>query len=272
MDKLEIAKGLVFLGPAFGAVVTSLYAMREGRRQTALQLHTSHSDRRLDIALEFLDALNACSEHGTVEEETKTATALAAVSLKVQLAFADTPAVTTAAAEATRWASTRAQNPAPPPDPIPHVLRQLEELGEQASNPEYATKAKLGLKYVKSINDQLNEAADKGETGPDIGPFEDGLVQLSSTLWGMLDEDEVNLFPVLLEPSVRRERRMHGEARAEADAGLAQERARFVKAAGAWLVDPPRPSLRSSKRWTRTASGPVSARPSGTDPDTRATV
>ncbi|MFF2964242.1 hypothetical protein ACFVT1_36365 [Streptomyces sp. NPDC057963] len=236
MSKTE---NLLFLGPAIGALITALYALWEGRRQTALQLHTSHLDKRLDIATAFLDAVDAFSASSGKEAETKAARAVAASAMKVRLGFAGRSGVEDAAADAGKWAGVLAQNPEPPPSQVPRLLRELEDL---THNGFVAETARGGLKFVSRIIAELDAAAVKGEDGPDVEQYRDDLYQLENLL-------EMDLSPVLQPASERRLYQMRAAARREAEVELAAALSRFVEAANDWLLNPSLGrSHRSAKR------------------------
>jgi hypothetical protein len=86
---MSYTSDLVFLGPAIGAVITSVYALRQARVSTAVQLHTAHVDKRLDVANLFMDTVDRCRECRDPKVLPARARAVQSAHLRVRLALAD---------------------------------------------------------------------------------------------------------------------------------------------------------------------------------------
>jgi hypothetical protein len=110
----------VFLGPASGAVITSVYALRQARVSTAVQLHPAHVDKRLDVANLFMDAVDRCRECRDPKVLPARARAVQSTHLRVRLALADCPGAVNAAEQAERLAASSSRRPSPPQRALRH--------------------------------------------------------------------------------------------------------------------------------------------------------
>ncbi|MEU0273191.1 hypothetical protein [Streptomyces sp. NPDC006307] len=160
---------LVFLGPAIGAVITSVYALRAARHSTAMQLHTSYADKRLDIVNGLLDATEECRRAGTVQERREAGRKLHPAVLRVRLAFNSDHGLIKAADATVRWARLVMEHPRPAQ---PRDLVALAALRKRALYDGPESPAQAALSFVSSVRRDQEEAAAKGLPQPDVEKYE----------------------------------------------------------------------------------------------------
>ncbi|MGV9761668.1 hypothetical protein ACWDUC_38515 [Streptomyces tricolor] len=166
---MTYASDLVFLGPAIGAVITSVYALRAARHSTAMQLHTSYADKHLDIVNGLLDATEECRRAGTDKERRESGSKLHPAVLRVRLAFNSDHDLIEAADTAVRWARLVMEHPRPAQ---PRGLVALAALRERALHDGPDSAAQAALDFVTSVRRDQEEAAAKGLPQPDVEQYE----------------------------------------------------------------------------------------------------
>ncbi|MFD4171348.1 hypothetical protein ACFWQ1_29960 [Streptomyces albidoflavus] len=230
---MAITSELVFLGPALGAVVTSLYTVHTVRQNNRVELHTSYIDRRLEILTGFLEAVERCQDVMPRDQRQKASRAVHDSLRRVRLTFPDGSEVTESAQRAAECAIVLANNPCPKPLEEERLLVDLL-IGQEEAEHHKAWSVVSDFKdfrlLLRQVKKEQEEAAGKGGDDPadrylnELGDWEHSL---RMPLRGAL-------------PSMEERERFQQELAAyeEAAAGYAVALNDFLTCTARWIGEP----------------------------------
>ncbi|KDR60987.1 hypothetical protein GTY78_23775 [Streptomyces sp. SID4934] len=230
---MSITSQLVFLGPALGAVVTSLYTVYTVRQNNRVEVHTSYIERRLDILTGFLEAVERCQDVIPPAERQKALRAVDDSMRRVRLTFPDRSGVTESAQRAAKCAIALAIRPCPDPLEEDRVLAELMARQAEAEAQEawsVASDFENTRDFLREVKKEQKEAAGKGGDDPADRYLDE--------LWHREETLKMSLSGAL--PSMRererfqREHKAHEKAVAEYVVALDE----FPRCTARWMGEP----------------------------------
>lgn len=240
---MAITSDLVFLGPAIGAVITSLYTVRTVRHSSAVSVHTSYVERRLDVLTAFLESLERCQDDVPPPDPQTAAKSVYASLRRVRLTFPTSSKVNQTARTAARCAVELASNPQPEPLKVVEILNALQAQAsyEEGASPEgYVSPASRILDLLRDVYAEQREAAAQGKDDP--------AEQYEDVLWRFESETAVNLSGALPSTRMRERHKQACAAHEEAAAEFTQALDAFVDAAARWTDAPLQSHTRAPER------------------------
>ncbi|MCX5462062.1 hypothetical protein G6W47_17905 [Streptomyces sp. CAI-21] len=229
---MAITSELVFLGPALGAVVTSLYTVHTVRQNHRVELHTSYIDRRLEILTGLLEAVERCQDVMPRDQRQKASRSVHDSLRRVRLTFPDGSEVTESAQRAAECAIVLATLLTKPRDVRPPLGRSVARRAP--------VEFKDFRKLLRQVKKEQEEAAAKGGDDPadrylnELGDWEHSL---RMSLRGAL-------------PFMEERERFQQELAAykEAAAGYAVALDDFLRCTARWMGEPSKRMMSPRRR------------------------
>lgn len=168
---------LTVLGPAIGASIAAVYAIRTANVTARVTVKASFSKERLTIALEFLDALQACRNASNLNAIARARHQLSTARLRVSVAFFNSETVQSAADEASRCARHLVDGWSHLPDgEDERVLKTLRNMAdEDREMGRSASDAQSALDFIAEISQAQQTAHDNNAPEPDFRELEGDL-------------------------------------------------------------------------------------------------